>query len=117
MAQDLLKDTVSTVSVLVVTIFLLISFPFFPVVCSFFLNATFLGVTLLAICFDLGQYFFCPFTRVAGHLFCLEATRDRFCSTVRSQEQRRLVGIDSFDVKGSSDDQDDSEECSLAEGC
>ena len=78
MAQDLLKDTVSTVSVLVVTIFLLISFPFFPVVCSFFLNATFLGVTLLAICFAVKQIFFFPFTRIACHLFCLEAARDCF---------------------------------------
>ena len=35
----------------------------------------------------------------------------------RSQEQRRLVGIDSFNVEGSLDGQDDNEDCSLAEEC
>ena len=41
----------------------------------------------------------------------------KLLTSVRSQEKRRLVGIDSFDVKGSSNDHDDNEDCSLAEEC
>ena len=76
LAQALLRDTVSKVSILVVTISLAFFLFLFFLLLNLFLVATFLGVYLLVTCFAVKQYYFCFLSRVAGHLFCLEAIRD-----------------------------------------